>query len=443
VQATEGAKSGDEEEPRLPPPDEDDSEPLEPDVFVGSSRATPQYGVLAAPTGDPGRRIALDLDGCNTLSLFGVQGSGKSYTLGTVIESAVMAIPGLNELPRPLASVVFHFHQTQDYPPEFVAMESPNDDADEIRDLVAWGGEPAGVDDVLLLTTGDTVEYRRTEFPGVTVEPIAFASSELTVQDWRFLMGAVGSDSFYLQLLNDVMRRARDRLTLDAIRAGINASPMSATQQALASTRIDFAARFIDDDRSLRSLVRPGRVVIVDVRDEFIEKEQALGLFVTMLNVFAGAGMGDTPFNKLIVFDEAHKYMGGGPLINHVVEVIREMRHKGVTLVVASQDPVNVPPPVIELSSIVALHRFNSPNWLKHIQRSVAALGELTPQMMQALGPGEAFLWASRSTDPVISRRPVRVRIRPRVSKHGGSTRRATSADSDDSAALSSDHLEP
>ena len=171
--------------------------------------------------------------------------------------------------------------------------------ADELRELAAWGGEPAGVDDVLLLTTRDTVEYRRAEFPGVTVEPIAFASSELTVQDWRFLMGAVGSDSFYLQLLNDVMRRARDNLTLDAIRAGINASPMSAAQQALASTRIDFAARFIDDSRSLRSLMRPGRVVIVDVRDEFIEKEQALGLFVTMLNVFAGAGMGDDAFQQV------------------------------------------------------------------------------------------------------------------------------------------------
>jgi hypothetical protein len=436
VEPTEGPTRDDEEAPL---PDTGGVERVEPEVFVGAARATQQYSVLAAPTGDPARRIALDLDGCNTLSLFGVQGSGKSYTLGTVIESAVMAIPGLNELPRPLASVVFHFHQTQDYPPEFVAMESPNDDAGELRDLAAWGAEPAGVDDVLLLTTADTVDYRRTEFPGVTVEPIAFASSELTVQDWRFLMGAVGSDSFYLQLLNDVMRRARDKLTLDAIRAGINASPMSATQQALASTRIDFAARFIDDSRSLRSLMRPGRVVIVDVRDEFIEKEQALGLFVTMLNVFAGAGMGATHFNKLIVFDEAHKYMGGGPLINHVVEVIREMRHKGVSVVVASQDPVNVPPPVIELSSIVALHRFNSPNWLKHIQRSVAALGELTPQMMQALGPGEAFLWAGRSTDPVISRRPVRVRIRPRVSKHGGSTRRATSVAVDDSTDSPSD----
>ena len=85
-----------------------------------------------------------------------------------------------------------------------------------------------------------------------------------------------------------------------------------------------------------------------------------------------------------------------------------------------------VPAPVIELSSIVALHKFNSTNWLKHIQRSVAALGELTPQMMQALAPGEAYLWASKATDPVFTRRGVRVSIRPRASKHGGSTRRAS-----------------
>ena len=70
--------------------------------------------------------------------------------------------------------------------------------------------------------------------------------------------------------------------------------------------------------------------------------------------------VGEAAFNKLIVFDEAHKYMGG-TLIGQVVEVIREMRHKGVSVVIASQDPVNVPPAVIELSSAVVMHRFNSP----------------------------------------------------------------------------------
>ncbi len=143
-----------------------------------------------------------------------------------------------------------------------------------------------------------------------------------------------------------------------------------------------------------------------------------------MLNVFSGAGLGEQPFNKLIVFDEAHKYMGG-LLIGHVVELIREMRHKGVSVVVASQDPINVPSAVIELSSSVVLHRFNSPNWLRHIQKSLSPLADLTPSMLSALAPGEAYVWANRATDATFTRRAVKLRIRPRATKHGGSTQTA------------------
>ena len=42
--------------------------------------------------------------------------------------------------------------------------------------------------------------------------------------------------------------------------------------------------------------------------------------------------LGTRPFTQMIVFDEAHKYMGGA-LIGQVVEVIREMRHKGLSVV--------------------------------------------------------------------------------------------------------------
>jgi DNA helicase HerA-like ATPase len=114
-----------------------------------------------------------------------------------------------------------------------------------------------------------------------------------------------------------------------------------------------------------------------------------------------------------------------GQLVSHVVEVIREMRHKGVTAVIASQDPINVPSAIIELSSAVILHRFNSPNWLKHIQKSLVALNELTAGMLSGLAPGEAFIWANKSTDVAFTRRAGKLRMRPRVTKHGGSTRNA------------------
>lgn len=394
------------------------------DILIGDNKATAQFGLLANPTATPWERIALDLNGCNTISVFGVQGSGKSYSVGTIIEMAARSLPGLNVLPKPLGCVVFHYHQTQDYPPEFATMDEPNDDPEQVSLLREMGAQPAGLDDLLILTTSDTAEMRRQEFPRATVEPITFASSELTVADWRFLMGATGNDALYLKLVNEIMRKCRDNLTLSAVRTGIQNAPLNDSHRTLAETRLEFAARFIDDERPLRSLFRPGRLVVVDLRDEFIEKEQALGLFVTMLNVFSGAGLGEQQFNKLIVFDEAHKYMNG-PLIGHVVEVIREMRHKGVTAVIASQDPVNVPPSIIELSSVVLVHRFNSPNWLKHIQKSLAALSDLSPSMLASLQPGEAFLWANKSTDVTYTRRAVKIRLRPRATKHGGSTRTA------------------
>jgi hypothetical protein len=251
-------------------------------VLLGDSGATGQFGLLGVVAAEEWRRVALDLNGCNTISVFGVQGGGKSYTLGSVLEMAVQRIAGVNLLPRPLAAVVFHYHQTQDYPPEFVSMVHPNGDPAQVQALAKLGAVSTPVPDVVVLTTADTVDRRR----------------------------------------------------------------------------------------------------------------------------------------------KAHKYLGAS-LIDQVVETIREMRHKGVSVVVASQDPVHVPPAVIELSSAVILHRFNAPSWLRHVQKSLAALGDLTPPMLAALSPGEAFVWANRASSEVFTRRAVKLRMRPRATKHGGSTRLA------------------
>jgi hypothetical protein len=62
-------------------------------------------------------------------------------------------------------------------------------------------------------------------------------------------------------------------------------------------------------------VIWPGRLIIVDLRDEFIEKDEALGLFVVLLQIFSEATYEDHPFNKLVVFDEAHKYIESPDLV--------------------------------------------------------------------------------------------------------------------------------
>ena len=60
----------------------------------------------------------------------------------------------------------------------------------------------------------------------------------------------------------------------------------------MVNTRLDFAEPFIDDNHRLAECVTPGRLVIVDLRDELVTKEEAFGLFVVMLNIFADLAHG-------------------------------------------------------------------------------------------------------------------------------------------------------
>ena len=395
------------------------------DVLLGATPGSisPQYGLLGEVSG---RKVALDLNHTHTISLFGVQGGGKSYTLGSIIEMASMPIPGLNVLPSPLATVVFHYSPTEDYAPEFTSMNLPNQEEVQVRILrERYGVEPRPLSDIVLLTPADKVAKRTAELAPIEVRPIAFSASELKASHWKFLMGAVGSQSMYMRQINLLMRGLRDNLTLERLRDAVEKSGLSDHLRDLALTRLQFAGTYIDDSQCLGDLLRPGRLLIVDLRDEFIEKDEALGLFMVILQILSEVTNGGVSFNKLVVFDEAHKYIENDDMVAGLVEVVREMRHKGTSILVASQDPPSVPISLIELSSQIIMHKFNSPAWLKHIQKANTALSELTSDKMSHLGAGEAYVWSSKSTDEAFSRGAVKILCRPRVTRHGGGTKTA------------------
>ena len=393
------------------------------DSILGVTGGSPQYGLLGEASG---RKIALDLNQTHTISLFGVQGGGKSYTVGSVVEMACMSVEGVNALPRPLAGVIFHYSSTLDYRPEFASMAASNRSDAEVAALQArYGASPRALSDLVILAPAAKVEERRAEYPGIEVLPIAFAAAELKASHWKFLMGAVGSQSLYIRQLTLIMKKLRGKLTLAALRQGVQDSGLSDYLKELALLRLQFAEDYIDDARRLTDILRPGRLVIVDLRDELIEKDEALGLFVVLLQMFAETTYQGRRFNKLVVFDEAHKYIDSPDLVAGLVEVVREMRHKGTSIMVASQDPPSVPTSLIELSTQIILHKFNSPAWLKHIQKANAALDGLTAAKLSSLGPGEAYVWSSKATDDAFVRGAVKVRCRPRVTRHGGGTKTA------------------
>ncbi|MCW7554522.1 hypothetical protein NX722_18215 [Endozoicomonas gorgoniicola] len=190
---------------------QEDSE-LAYDVMLGVNGESRQYGLLGEIAG---RKVALDLNHTHTISLFGVQGGGKSYTLGTVVEMATAKIPAISQLKKPLSTVIFHYSPTQDYKPEFTSMIAANDDQKQLQMLKdRYGAEPAKLEDVLLLTPIDKLEQRKEEYPGIDVHPLKFASSELQAGHWKFLMGAVGNQAAYIRQMTNIMRKNRKALTL-------------------------------------------------------------------------------------------------------------------------------------------------------------------------------------------------------------------------------------
>lgn len=396
------------------------------DILIGKSSSSQQFGLLG--TSIHNKKIALDLSETNTISLFGVQGGGKSYTIGTVSEMVLKQVQNVNILKSPLAAVIFHYSESMDYEPEFTSMIYENDQERELAILKEkYGANPTSIKNVVLLTPFDKLEERRQEFPSIEVKPIAFNSKELNVQDWLFLLGAVGNDSAYIKQLKFMMKEQRRNITLEGLRESVEMSDLlSNSQKSLARQKLSFAQEYINDEYYLKDSIKPGRLIIVDLRDEFIVKDEALGLFVIMLNVFSGVKeYNEKPFNKFIVFDEAHKYMDNKDLTNNIVTAIREMRHKGVSIMIASQDPPSLPNEIIELSSVVLIHKFNSPQWLKHIQKSINQLSSLTANDLSMLKPGEGFLWASKATELAITNNPMKIATRPRFTKHGGATLKA------------------
>ena len=394
------------------------------DVTIGKNNDSLQFGILGKVISN-NRKVAIDLNECNTISLFGVQGAGKSYTIGSITEMVVKQFSKVNLLPAPMASVIFHYSDSMDYAPEFTSMVYPNDDVGQLAKLKAeYGAEASSVNDVVLLAPTSQVDIRKSEYPSIDVHPIGFDSSELAVRDWMFLLGAMGNDSTYIKELKQIMKSCRYDMSLANIRKGVaESSHMSSSQRSLAEQKLDFASEYITDGNKVQQYLRPGRLIIVDLRDEFIEKDEALGLFVVMLNIFSSVMKVDgRSFNKFIVFDEAHKYMNNKELVGSITTAIREMRHKGVSVMIASQDPMSLPTEIIELSSIVVMHRFSSPAWVKHVQKAITPLQTLTPTEMASLGSGEAYIWANKATDKAITQRPIKISIRPRVTKHGGDT---------------------
>jgi hypothetical protein len=364
--------------------------------------------------------VALDLDHPKAVGIFGYMGSGKSYLLGTVIESALVSIPGVNALSAPLAVVVFNYRRNASDRFELNSFAFPNEDAADMERLASeYHAQPRSISDIdILCLPGELRAGRVQEYAPLSATELYFDPRSLDVEDWELLMGEPGSEAVFARTIRNTLvdLRAAGDITLDQLDHEV-AGRLSGQSRSAARLRFDFVRRYISSDRGVQfpELLHPGRALVVDLRQPLFNKDDALRFFLVCANQVSRV---QGRFNKVIVFDEAHEYMSEA-FGERMESRIRQMRHEGTSYIFATQDVGSIPSGI---SRFVTTRFVFNLGTRENVQDLEAVAPEFRGLRLLDMKAGHCLAQANTSTQGLFAR-PREIRVRPRVTRHGGASR--------------------
>jgi len=360
------------------------------------------------------------MDHPKAIGIFGYMGSGKSYLLGVIVEAALESIPQINELPVPLAVVIFNYRRNASDRFELSSLALSNQEAPDIVRLATdYGAVPQPVRDIhILCLPGELTSARLQEYGGLTASELFFDPATLTVEDWELLMGEPGSDAVFARTIRHALRElyASGKITLEDLEHRVSGMLRGQSRTA-AQLRFDFVRRYLSKERgaAFSQLVKPGRVVILDLRQPLFNKSDALRFFLVCSDYVSQV---QGQFNKLVVFDEAHEYLSD-EFGERMDARIRLMRHEGTSYIFATQDISSIPS---------AVRRFITTRFVFDLgtRENIEDLLKFAPEFkgydLQRMDTGHCLVQANQSIRGIFGR-PRMVHIRPRVTQHGGASR--------------------
>lgn len=390
----------------------------EPRAIVGWQAMDSRWTIVGKMAGTE-EAVAIDLDHPKTIGIFGYMGSGKSYLLGNIIESAVQPLPGINALPVPLAVVVFNYRRNAADRFELASLAHANSNSADVETLAReYGAAPAAAKNLhVLCLPGELRPERQREYGTLSASELFFDPRTLGAEDWELLMGEPGSEAVFARTIRNTLvdMRSAGEITLEQLEQQVT-TRLSGQSRTAARLRFDFVRRYISQSRGIAfgSLLQPGRVLIIDLRQPLFNKDDALRFFLVCANQISKV---QGHFNKMLVFDEAHEYMSDA-FGERMEARIRLMRHEGTSYVFATQDVASIP---MGISRFLTTRFVFDLGTRENVQDLEQAAPEFRGYNLQGVKPGFCFLQANMSTNGTFAR-PREVRVRPRVTQHGGGT---------------------
>jgi len=372
--------------------------------------------------------IMLDIAQPHRIFISGKSGSGKSYTLGVMIEEIQKAQMGV-------ACVVV------DIMGVFTAIKEPNHDPRETESLLKWQLVPEGAPNVkIFVPTGFTPQIPRNLYD----EPFSFKPDDLELDDWLYTLN-INFNSAMGLCLSEVMNLTRKQypngFSIPDIINVIQNHPQLTdpakgfaltSRKALVSKLLvaEHWGIFSQYGTNLSKICQENTCAILDVSPL---NENLRGLITGILarkilearrRIARGGEVApedQIPITWMVV-DEAHNFApakGGTPALEALVRLAKEGRHPGANLILATQQPGATSNEIISQCDVLITHNLSYDEDIKTFKAKAPC--EVPKEMadsrfIRSMAVGVGIL-AVQSMK--ISRAFV-VQIRPRQSQHGG-----------------------
>jgi hypothetical protein len=233
-----------------------------------------------------------------------------------------------------------------------------------------------------------------------------------------------------MDVVRDIIQKLyyQERLTFKNLERGIQTDErLSEAQRRKGMNRMSFAEKWISDVRpySWSDILDSGTLNVFDLRMQTMTRQGALKLCLIVTDLVRRTRNG---VNKLIVFDEAHEYVDCKELVGELENAITQIRHDGLSFVLASQFPDKIPESVFKYLLTRMIFKIPTLRAINHIRRAAPNLERLSPEQVANLDleQGACLIQTDDDCTDRILKTPQLLRVRPRCTQHGGETVRIT-----------------
>ena len=384
--------------------------------------------------------VYMDIDDSHVMLICGKRGQGKSYTMGVLCEGIISIMRQHLEIKENLSLILI------DTMGIFWTMQSPNSNHNLLK---LWGLKPEGFNVVVCYPSGierykDDKIYSKYFHLGFSLRP-----SELLFEDWINCLDITSTKPQAILLLRSLKKVKDERgvfFNIDDIidRIEKNIDYDDNVKAALINKLENSKSWGIFSDKGLflQDLIKSSQVTIIDL-SLLSHSIRATIVSILCKKIFdlrsdariseELAKMGeDVKWKKVplvwLFFDEAHQFVPKAGKKKPVsaealIKLAKESRQRGISLVLATQQPGALSSEVLTQCDTTIIHRITAKTDVDAVGEKISDV-KMTENNINIINylknlpknPGYALIH-NDLTENLIS-----VKIRPRVSRHGGST---------------------